>query len=774
MLGLLLTTAVVCLLSLVSGRAVWRLAGFRGWSPLAPAIGFAGLLIAASIAIRLPGHAMTARVVLGALALLSVAVVLRTRPAPVPIGDVAPPAILVLLLCLLPFAANGRVGILGVLDNGDLSGHLVLADALRTGPPPAHLFFGAGYPSGPHSLAATLTAFGTEVDTSFTALLLAVPVLTATAALAALPDLSRGWRTAVAVLAGLPYLGAAYLVQASFKEPILALFVLAFTLMLRELRGTLGERARGIGLAGVLAGGTVVTYTVAGLVWPAAIGAVCAIVALVRRRRLPSLRATRAVAIPLGLLIAVLLVAAVPLLDRIGSVLDPIVDVAQGAAVGGNILRPISPFQVLGVWLSDNFRVHPEYVEVIAGVTIILAAYAVVWWARLREVAVLAALAACLAIYLQARYFTTPYYDAKALVVAAPLTLLLIGRALVAGLPRLSALRERRAARLPTLARAALAAAFLVACLLSTSLALLGARVLPSEHYDELATLRPLVEGRATLFIGQDDYVFWGLRGARLSAVVGYVGNAQVPFMHRPEKRFVQGTPVDFDSFDRGNLDRFEYIVAPRGDYLGAPAANWHRVRETSSFVLWRRSGPTPDREILAERAAPGARLDCRRPSLQDLSARAGWAGTRPSPVLGPQTAWRSETGKALVGLGANFVTMRAGERSTQQIELPPGRWLLSLQYVSPTPVTLRARGLDVTLPPVLERRGPYWPAGAVVSGGRPLTFEVVAGDLPRLARRRQVALGTLAATRAGVPETTVPLSQACGRYVSWYTLAGA
>lgn len=774
MLTVLLTVAVVFVLSVVLGRAAWRLAGFMEWSPLAPATGFAALLIAASIAIRLPGHAATARIALATLVLLSVAILLRFRSAPVPIRDVAVPAVLVLLLGLLPFAANGRVGILGVLDNGDFSGHLVVADALRSAPAPEHLVYATQYPHGPHSLAATLTAFGTGVDTSFIALLLVVPMLTATAALAALPDLTRGWRTTVAVLVGLPYLGAAYLAQASFKEPMLALIVLAFTLLLRELRGSLAHKARALGLAGLLAGATVVTYSVAGLVWLALVAAVCGSVELIRHRRLPSLRAARAVAVPLGLLLGVLLVATLLLLDEIGLVIDGIVDVARGASIGGNIVNPISPIQVLGVWLSDNFRVHPDHVEVTAAVSLLLAAYAVVWWARKREVVVLAALATCLAIYLQARYLVTPYYDAKALVVAAPLAVLVIGRALASGLPRLEVPREWRATRVTTLARVLLATAFLTAALLSTSLVLRGTRVLPSEHGDELASLRPLVQGRATLFIGQDDYVFWALRGARLSTVVGYVGNSQVPFMHRPEKRFVQGKPVDFDSFDRGNLDRFEYLVAPRSGYLGSPAANWHRVRETSSYVLWRRAGATPDRQVLAEGAAPGATLDCRKPPLRSLSTRPGWAGTRPPPVLGRQTAWRSEAGKPYAARGANFVRMGAGGPATQDLVLPPGTWLLSLQYVSPTPVTLRVQGSETTLPPVQERRGPYWPAGRVVSRGGPMNVEVVAAEPPRLAGRRDVNLGTLAATREGVPETTVALSQACGRYVTWYTLAGS
>ena len=731
----------------------------------------------ASGAIRLPGHAASARVALAVLLLASVVVLLRMRPGRVPVADVVPLGAIVLLVTLLPFAATGRVGIVGVLNNADLSGHLVLADALRTGPPPAHLFFGPGYPSGPHSLAAAMTAFGTEVDTSFTAILLAVPVLTALAALAGLPALTRVRRLTIAALIGLPYLGAAYLAQASFKEPIQALLLLTFTLLIGEMGRSLAGNVRIYAVAALLLAAMVVTYSFAGLVWPALIAGAWATVEVVRTRRVPRLRLHRKVAAAMVVSAALLLVAIIPGLDRIGPIVDRIADAGQGLTTGGNIDWPIAPYQVAGVWLSDDFRVRSEYFGAVAAVTVALSLYAVAWLVRRRELVVPAALAACLAIYLQARYFATPYYDAKALVVAAPLFMLLIGRPLMTELPPAAlgrTLWPPDRAGVAAVARMGVTGAFLAGALTSTGLALAGTRVLPSDHGDELASLRPLLKDRATLFIGQDDYAFWELRGARLSGVVGYVGNAQVPFTHRPDKPFKRGTPVDFDSFDRGNLDRFEYIVAPRSDYLGSPPPNWHRVRETDSYGLWRRHGPTPNREILRERATPGARFDCAEPSFRALSARRGVAGTRPFPAIGEPGGWRSHGGGRLERFARRFAQTVAGERATQELRLPRGAWNLSLQYVGPTSLLVRAGTMDTTLPPVEERRGPFWPVGQVRSTGESMTVAVEAGSLPPLARRRRVILGRLAATRANAPETTVALSKACGRYVTWYAVADA
>ena len=85
-----------------------------------------------------------------------------------------------------------------------------------------------GYPLGPHSLAAGLShGLGLGEVRAFSALTLAVPVLTAFAALGVIPTAPRPARLALAAVVGLGYLPAAYLAQGSFKETIVAMLVLA-------------------------------------------------------------------------------------------------------------------------------------------------------------------------------------------------------------------------------------------------------------------------------------------------------------------------------------------------------------------------------------------------------------------------------------------------------------------------------------------------------------------------------------------------------------------
>ena len=80
-----------------------------------------------------------------------------------------------------------------------------------------------------------------------------------------------------------------------------------------------------------------------------------------------------------------------------------------------------------------------------------------------------------------------------------------------------------------------------------------------------------------------------------------------------PEKPFDTGdaySPIDFDSFSRGTLDRFPYVITGRAAWNSQAPPNFRRVAATPSFVLWERTGPTPRRP---PRAAGGDRG--RRPS---------------------------------------------------------------------------------------------------------------------------------------------------------------
>src|SRR5207247_234924 len=135
-----------------------------------------------------------------------------------------------------------------------------------------------GYPVGPHALVAGLDqGLGVGLVEAFAGLTLAIPALTALVAFEALGGLGRIPRVIVAGLVALPYLAAAYLAQEAFKEPIEALLVLSFALLLP----TATDARRAIPL-GVIAAGAVYTYSFPGLFWLAGTAAIYVALALIR------------------------------------------------------------------------------------------------------------------------------------------------------------------------------------------------------------------------------------------------------------------------------------------------------------------------------------------------------------------------------------------------------------------------------------------------------------------------------------------------------------
>jgi hypothetical protein len=121
------------------------------------------------------------------------------------------------------------------------------------------------------------------------------------------------------------------------------------------------------------------------------------------------------------------------------------------------------------------------------------------------------------------------------------------------------------------------------------------------------------------------------------------------------------------------------------------------------------------------------------------------------------------------------------------KVTLPRGRWDLSLQYLSTTPVTVTAPGMKKVLAQNFGLITTYWPAGTVTSDGRPLTLTVRSGErtwfagmlgTPRgmrapLSPGMRPLLGA-AFTRHGQTPRRTPARQACGRYVDWLAPAGS
>jgi hypothetical protein len=778
MIGTYASAALICAASLLVGRALLLLAGRTAWTWLEPAAGFGAVLTVTGVLTRAPGHGTTATLGLVALLAAALGVVLAGRRAVVP-GEALrrglPVALVVSLVLSIPFAISARWGLLGVGFNNDLGLHLAWAEWLRSGAGPLPE---AGYPLGPHGLAVAVAAVpGVGLGQAFVGQIFAIGVFTALTALAALPGFGPGRRLLAATLVAVSYLGASYFAQGAFKELAEALFVLAVAVGLRD-PGALprGLWARLLFVLPWLAlgGGIFFSYSFAGLAWPIATVALWSLTLPVVRRALAPRALLRFLLGPLTLLTIALLAA----LAVAATLVGPFGFVHTfNKVAGANTYGPVSPVEALGVWPASDYRLdapggaHLTGLAAAIGVLALLAGLS--WWVRRRELAVPLGLAACAVLYLAALPTSGDYSQAKALMIAAPLAMLVAIRPLLAELP----LPARPARGVVGVGWALLAVAFVGGAAYSSFLALRDAPVGPPGHGAELRAFLPIVHGKPVLYAGQDRYAPYELIGA--DTHVPLVEFPDEAVAENPEKPFDTGdaySPIDFDSFSRGTLDRFPYVITGRAAWNSQAPTAFERIAATPSYLLWKRTGEVPeDRHVLLEGVDAGARAGCAAPEIRILLAGPGRASLFPEVAVAPKVRW-DEGGE-----------LRAGERTSQAIELPRGRWRLSLQYFSPFELTLSAPGFRRDLVPALDgqrpntislaNNGQFWPAGTYASDGGRVRFTVTAAEpnfLQELSGYDDAAhIGDLVAVRAG-KRRIVPLASACNGWIDWYESSAA
>jgi hypothetical protein len=782
------SAALICAASLLVGRALLSLAGCGAWTWLEPAAGFGAVLTVTGVLSRAPGHGASATLGVALLVVVAAAVVLSAdgpkRGAGVAIsarrrGDALrlglPVAVFVALALSIPFAIGGHWGLLGVGLNNDLGLHLAWAEWLRSGFGPAP---DAGYPLGPHGLAVAVAVVpGIGLGQAFVGEIFAIGVLTGLTALPALRGFGPLRRLLAATMVAVPYLASSYFAQGAFKETAEALFVLAVAVSLADLDvpslpGPYGHRIDGTSLRWVrfgmpwlaIAGGIFFSYSFAGLAWPILIVALWCLTLPEMRRALAPRRLLRLLFRPATLVAIVVLLA----LAAAATLVGPFGFVHSFDKVAGtNTYGPVSPIEALGVWWTPNYRLEAPggaHLTGLAGAIAVVALLAaLVWWVRRRELTLPLAFAACAILYLASLPTSGDYSHAKALMIAAPLAMLLIVRPLLA---------EFGWAPRWRLAWTALAIAFVAGAVYSSFLALRDAPVGPAGHGGELKAFLPILHGKPVLYAGQDRYAAYELLGA--DTHVPLVEFPDPDVAQNPEKPFDTGdaySPIDFDSFSRNTLDRFPYVITGRAAWNSQAPPNFKRIAATPSYILWKRTGPTPeDRQVLLEGTEAGARAGCLAPEIRILLSNPGRASLFPAVAIAPKARW---------GTGSRLQT---GAETSQSVRLPSGRWRLSIQYFSPFPLSLGAPGFRHELKPALDGQRPntislandgqYWPAGVYDSHGGGVRFTVTAAEpttLQRISGYDATAyLGNLVAIRAG-KRRIVPLRDACNGTIDWY-----
>ena len=775
----LLAAALLVFACLAVGAAALRVCRRPAGAGYAAAVGLAVVMVVASLAIKLPGDAVTACVVLGVLALGAAFHARRELLRP-PSAEVLVAALALALALMVPFVVAGGFGIPGVGLNYDMAVHVPWADTLREDGIDEPLALSEGYPLGPHALVATLAeGLGTDSARAFVGLLLALPLLTLITA-RSLFDALGPWRRALAaLLVALPYLIAAYYGQAAFKELAQVAFLLAFLALFRELVLERALDPRRLALMAVVLVGSFYNYSYPGLSWPVAAVAVWLPLELALGggwlRPIAALRGTWATLTGsrrnallalagLGAVTAALLPELSRAVDFFRQVsFSPSGTGSISTTALGNLPQALSPFSALGIWPTEDFRDYFDaprdaYKAGLAGAVAVLGVLAgAAWWLRRRDLVVPAAAIGAAAIYLYLKPNESPYVSAKALTVLAPL-------AMAVALGGLLARWDERDLEL-RLFRGGLAAAFVALALLSSFLALRGAFVGPADHERELDTIRPLVQGANVLFLPADFFANWELRGTLLS---GIVNPQPVQIDSRPQKAFGESRTLDFDWITSAGLNNFNFVVSPRTAYRSEPPANFHLVKVTRSYELWKREGLTPEREVLAgEGPDPGAVLDCGTAEGRRISRRAGWARVREKPALAIGPPDRR------VPRGTRQ-SLRPGGSLVRRLMLAPGRYELSLVFTGARSPRIEPPRPAAAPAPQLELAGPFWRAGEIDWPGGRLDVRVRAPAMPLGAGTQVTDVGELAAVRTDREPELVPLREACGRYVDWYTLGPA
>jgi hypothetical protein len=761
------SAALICAVSLLVGRAVLSLAGRREWSWLEPAVGLGAVLTVTGLLARAPGHGTSAT--LGLVALVAVAALVVWRlgyRAPGAWREGLPVAAVVLVVLSIPFAIAGHWGLLGVGFNNDLGLHLAWAEWLRSGfgPDPD-----PGYPLGPHGLAvAVATVPGIGLGQAFLGEIVAIGVMTGLTALGALRRMTPTRRTIAAAMVALPYLAASYFAQAAFKETAEAVLVLAFAIWLTQFEGlpsSWRERLLFVLPPLALATGIFFSYSFAGVAWPVAILALWSLTLPEVRQALRPRSLLRFLLRPVTLLTIALLAGLAVLVTVVG----PFGFASSfNKVAGSNTYGPVSPLEALGIWPASNYRLDAaggaRYPGLAGAISILALLVGVAWWVRRRETTIPVALGAAWLLYLVALPSAGDYSQAKALMIAAPLAMLVIVRPLLE-----EWLRGRGALRVGW---AVLAVAFIGGAVWSSFLALRDAPVGPPGHGAELSAFLPIVHGQPVLYAGQDRYAAYELLGADTHVpLVEFPDDAVAPNSEKPFDTGDAYSPIDFDSFSRGTLERFPYVITSRAAWNSQAPPNFKRIATTDSYVLWERTGATPEnRHVLLEGTEAGALAGCAAPEVQILLQNPGRAGLFPGAVIGHKDDW--DQGSIL----------ETGSQTSQALRLPAGSWNLSLQYFSPFDLTLSAPGFSEGLKAALDgqrpntislgNNGQFWPAGRFESKGGRVRFTVETAEASALQNLTgydgKAYVGELVAVPAE-PHRTVPLGQACDSWIDWY-----
>ncbi|MDX6637084.1 MAG: hypothetical protein QOJ01_595 [Solirubrobacterales bacterium] len=626
--------AVLALLAVGLGLLVARIAGVRVAPALLMPLGFAALVVVGELTTSASATARLTVPIAVALALAGLALGRRSWRPPVERWALVA-ALAVFAVFAAPVVLSGQPTFGGFVKLDDTATWFAITDRLMehghslAGLPPssyeATLAFnlGAGYPVGafvPFGVGAKLV--GQDLSTvfqpylAFLAAMLALSLYALTERLVRAPAL----RAAVAFLASQAALLYGYSLWGGVKELAVAALLPLAAAGFGILAAARGNARAAVPLAVAVAATIGVASPEGGIVWA---GPLLAAAALILIREGGFARAARTALA----LVALIVVIALPWV--LGTAFTPptSASLTSGDALG-NLLGPLNPLQVAGIWPAGDFRVDPSHVTITAALVVAVFAAALagaVAMVRARAfeplLYALGTLAAAFAILLAG----SAWVGGKALAIASP-------AALFAALCAAGLLAERGR----RLGAAALFAAIAAGVLWSNALAFHDVWLAPRGQLAELQRIGGMIGGEGpTLMTEYEPYgVRHFLRDAQPEGV-SELRRSRIPL--RGGGLVPKGGYADIDRLELNGVLAYRTLVLRRSPVASRPPSPYRRVWRGHYYEVWQRSpqAPLPLAHLsLGNSLDPVARPGCA--ALHSLASQAGvtriaWAAGPPA-----------------------------------------------------------------------------------------------------------------------------------------------
>ena len=594
---------VLALLCTGAGIMVEALAGTRLPGALLPGCGFAAIIVVGQFLTLADATAELTTPAIVALALAGAVLGWVKRRSLRPPRALVAALVAVFAIYAAPIVLSGEATIAGYIKLDDTATWLTFTDHVMEhgrnldGLPPstyeATLDFniGDGYPVGvfiPLGAASLLLSHDPAWTIQPYMAVLAVLIALGAWSLAGSFVTSSRLRAALVVVASVPALLYGYYLWGGIKELAAAALIatlaplLGFALARPDAwRRLVAPLVVAAGLIGVLGGGA------GPWLGPILLGA---LVLLVGRVSLGSLLA-RAAGFVCG--VAVL---ALPVIVS-GGLVPPTSSSLSDDDAKGNLLEPLDPLQVAGIWPVGDFRLEPgagwlTYPLIALALALTVAAAVAAW--RRRAYGVLLLITGCVFGALALEVFGSPWVAGKALATASP-------GFLFAALIGASALWTTR------FRAAGAAAAGLIAfgVVWSAALAYRDVSLAPRDQLAELEEIGEAIADSGPTLI--TEYSPYGARHfLRESAAEGVseLRRRTVPLLNGREVE--TGFSADTDALDPTTLATYRTLVVRRSPAQSRPPGQYELIWSGGYYQAWRR----PPQPILAARLPLGNRYD--------------------------------------------------------------------------------------------------------------------------------------------------------------------